>query len=396
MDNKNKKIKLGKREIGWIIVGILVVATYVLLQNIGKVSAFLGGMLSIASPFFWGVGLAYLLSLLMCRIERTLLKKITSAKWKRAIALTLTLIITLAAFTGLFFAIIPQLFKSITTLVSSVSGYFDNSEESLVDWATRIGIPSPLVQSLLNNWEDLVNNIVTWVRDSIPEIINASVRVGSGIVNSIIAIFVAVYVLIDLEQLMRQIKRITLAIFGEKHYHTLDMVRVRAHRAFGGFLVGQSIDSLMVGVICFIFMMIFKWDYALLISVIIGVTNVIPTFGPFIGAIPSIFILLIIDPMSALGFSIFILVLQQIDGNLVAPAILGDKLGLSALWILFAVVLFGSIWGLPGMVIGVPLFSVIYDLTRDFISDRLRKKSIDPETIISEIDSAKDLGDISE
>ena len=137
------------------------------------------------------------------------------------------------------------------------------------------------------------------------------------------------------------------------------------------FFEGKLLDSLIIGIICFIFMILFRMEYSLLVAVIIGLTNIIPFFGPFIGAVPSIFILLIISPLQALIFAVFILVLQQVDGNIIGPRIIGDSVGLSSLWIMFAIIVGGAYFGVAGMILGVPVFSVIYTLLRDFVNKRL-------------------------
>lgn len=381
VDNKNRKFRLGKRARSLLIVGVAIVAAYVLLQNFGAISKYLSGIFSLIAPFIWGIALAYLLSLMMYWLERRVFKKIEKKKLRRAISLTLTFIIAIAIVVGFFFAVIPQLVSSISTLVTNISGYLDNSEETVMGWAEKIGISRNTIHAIFGSWEEIITSLTTWLKSLIPGILDAGIKVGSGIFRMGISIFVAIYVLIDLERLKRQVKIVSLALFGEKRYEKLDYVRGKCHKAFGGFLVGKIIDSTIIGIICFIWMTIFGWDYAPLISVIIGITNIIPTFGPFIGAIPSIFILFIVDPLTALWFGIFILVLQQIDGNIIGPYILGDTLGLSALWILFSVVFFGSLWGLPGMVIGVPLFAVVYDLFGEFIFKRLKKKGVDPNSL---------------
>lgn len=381
MENKNRKVRLGKRARSILIVGITIVLAYVLLQNFSAITTFIGGIFTLISPFLWGIALAYLLSLMMYWLERKVFKKIERKRLKRALSLTLTFVIAISIVVGFFFAVIPQLVSSISTLVTNISGYLDNSEESVMGWAEKIGISRTTIHAIFGSWEEIITTVTDWVKTLIPGILDAGIKVGSGIFRMGISIFVAIYVLIDIERLKRQVKIVSLALFGEKRYEKLDYVRMKCHKAFGGFLVGKIIDSTIIGVICFIWMTIFKWPYAPLISVIVGITNIIPTFGPFIGAIPSIFIIFIVDPLTALWFGIFILVLQQIDGNIIGPYILGDTLGLSALWILFSVVTFGSLWGLTGMLIGVPLFAVVYDLFGEFVFKRLRKKGIDPDSL---------------
>jgi predicted PurR-regulated permease PerM len=177
-----------------------------------------------------------------------------------------------------------------------------------------------------------------------------------------------------------QVKKINFALFSEKTADKLVYITNLANKSFSGYVSGQLIDSLMVGIITYIVMLIFGWPYPMLIAVIIGVTNILPFFGPFIGAIPSAIIILLINPWQALSFVIFILILQQIEGNIIAPRILGKSVGMSAIWVVFAIIVGGGLFGFVGMVIGVPTFSVIYTLVKEFIAKRLEKKNLSVNT----------------
>lgn len=374
MKKRKKWLRLDPRSKSFLIIGAALIIIYVGLLNLNEVIEFVRYGFSLISPFVWGVVIAYLLSLLMVWLEKKLFSKLTKPKLKRALALLLTLVISAAFITGFSLAVIPQLAQSVTSLVSSFSGYISNSEALVMGWAASVGISEGLIDAIFGSWEEIIQFIADWAKGLIPGIAAAGVRVGSGVIKGFIALFVAIYLLLDLERFLRYARLVVLALFGEKRHRQLESIRQKCHKAFGGFLVGKIIDSLIVGVICFIFMLIFKMPYAPLISFIVGVTNMIPTFGPFIGGIPSVFIIFIIDPLASLWFGLFIIILQLVDGNIIAPYILGDALGLSAIWILVSVVFFGSLWGVTGMIIGVPLFAVIFDLSRDMLIRKLKKR----------------------
>ena len=189
--------------------------------------------------------------------------------------------------------------------------------------------------------------------------------------NFIIGFIVALYVLMDREHLLNIVKRTSRAILPHDVYAFIKRVCSLMVFNLYKFFEGKLLDSLIIGIICFIFMALFRMEYSLLVAVIIGLTNIIPFFGPFIGAVPSIFILLIISPLQALIFAVFILILQQVDGNIIGPRIIGDSVGLSSLWIMFAIIVGGAYFGVAGMILGVPVFSVIYTLLRDFVNKRL-------------------------
>ena len=375
MEHKNKWLRIGARARSFLIIGVALVITYVFLQNISVVLKFLQDVLSLLSPFLWGIALAYLLSLLMLWIEHKLFAKIKRKKLRRSFSLLLTIILSGAFITGFLFSVIPQLTASISSLVNSISAQIDNSEELVMGWVSDLGVSRDVISAVFGSWEEIIKTMTDWAKSLIPGIAAAGIRVGQGIIMGLVSVFVAIYILFDLENLLNSVRLVTIAVFGEKRYAKLEVVRKKCHKAFGGFLVGKIIDSAIIGVICFIFMFFFKMPYAPLISFIIGLTNIIPTFGPFIGAIPSLFIIFIVNPRQALIFGIFVFVLQQIDGNLIGPFILRDTVGLSALWILFAVVFFGSLWGVGGMVIGVPIFAVIYDLLREAVHKKLANLS---------------------
>ncbi len=215
--------------------------------------------------------------------------------------------------------------------------------------------------------------LVTGISLSVMNVINI-------VKNLLIGLIVAIYVVNSKETFISQAKKITYSILPEPNAaFVIDQFRL-AHRMFGGFIIGKMIDSLIIGVICFVGMSILNIPYVMLVSVIIGVTNIIPFFGPFIGAIPSALLILLANPLKSLYFLVFVLVLQQFDGNILGPKILGDSTGLSSFWVLFSILLFGGLWGFIGMVIGVPLFAVIYHLIRLTVNHFLRKKELSTVT----------------
>ena len=183
-----------------------------------------------------------------------------------------------------------------------------------------------------------------------------------------------------IKSVFAHVRKIFCAFFSKARVDRLTQITRKSHQVFSGFIVGKILDSFIIFLICLFFMSLFRWPYAMLISVIVGVTNVIPYFGPFFGAIPSILILLIVDPVTAFWFAIFLLLLQQLDGNVIGPKILGDSTGLSAFWVIFAITVFGSLLGVVGMFIGVPLFAVIYSLISEFVTSRLEQKGLPTET----------------
>ena len=191
---------------------------------------------------------------------------------------------------------------------------------------------------------------------------------------------ISIYLLIDKEKFFALGKKVTASLFNEKHTRVILDLAKRTNLTFGRFIGGKIVDSAIIGVLTFIILTIFKMPYVLLISVIIGITNVIPFFGPFIGAIPSAIIILFVSPIQAIWFLVIVLVIQQVDGNIIGPKILGDSIGISAFWILFSILVAGKLFGLVGMIIGVPMFALIYSIIKDVIEARLKYKGLPIET----------------
>lgn len=203
-------------------------------------------------------------------------------------------------------------------------------------------------------------------------------QIGNGFISAVTALISSVYMLMGKDRLLRQLRKAVPALLPLPRARSVLEVCSRANRVFGGFIIGKIIDSSIIGVLCFVCMTLLRLPFAVLISVIVGVTNIIPFFGPFIGAVPSILILLIVDPIAALKFAVFVL-LQQFDGKILGPKILGDSTGLSALWVLVAIIISGGLFGFAGMVVGVPVFAVLYVLASSFFARRLWEKGIDEE-----------------
>ncbi|MEQ2519904.1 AI-2E family transporter [Ruthenibacterium sp. CLA-JM-H11] len=199
-------------------------------------------------------------------------------------------------------------------------------------------------------------------------------QIGNGFISAVTALISSVYMLMGKDRLLRQLRKAVLALLPLPRARSVLEVCSRANRVFGGFIIGKIIDSSIIGVLCFVCMTLLRLPFAVLISVIVGVTNIIPFFGPFIGAVPSILILLIVDPIAALKFAVLVL-LQQFDGNILGPKILGDSTGLSALWVLVAIIVSGGLFGFAGMVVGVPVFAVLYALASSFFARRLWEKA---------------------
>lgn len=304
--------------------------------------------------------------------------KIKSLKVQRVLSIAVTYLLLLGLIIIALFGVIPQIVDSIMELVNAIPQtydaiyhFFDNLEEHYPDLDVEV------VRDALNN---ALPNIITYLKDFatniVPAVYNVSVSIVQWVLNIIISLIVSVYMLTDKKFLMKSVKSIIYAFVPVRKIQTTMEILSECNRLFSSFIVGKAVDSLIIGLLCFVFMTLFRLPYTVLISVIVGVTNMIPYFGPFIGAIPGILIMLIVSPVKAIIFAILILVLQQFDGLILGPKILGDSTGVKPLWIIFAITIGGSFAGVLGMFLGVPVIAVLRYLLNRFLQARLDHRNL--------------------
>ena len=337
---------------------------------------------SILMPFIYGAVIAYLLKP-VCNCVEDFLRRLLPEKMSGAanmLAVAFSLLFGLLIVYALFMMIVPQLITSVTTLYYTAR----NNLSDFVDWMAKQEIVASnkqlldFIETSYDNLQDTVDNLVrTKLVPSMQSILSGAALGVMSIVtflkNVVIGLIVSVYLLASRKKFGQQGKLILYSLIKPRWADLILEEISYADKMFGGFINGKILDSAIIGVLCYIACIILKFPSALLVSVIIGVTNVIPFFGPFIGAIPATLLILIQNPIKALWFILFILVLQQVDGNIIGPKILGNTTGLSSFWVLFAILLFGGLWGFVGMIIGVPLFAVIYDVLKKFVFHGLRR-----------------------
>ena len=336
----------------------------------------------ILMPFIYGAVIAYLLKP-VCNTIEGFLRRFIPKKMEgliNVLSVTLTILFGLLLIYALVMMIVPQLVTSVTALYYTAQ----RNIAKFVQWANHVEFieNNEQIMEMLNSAYNTLNTSVdTLIKTKLlPSMQNIVSGAAIGVLNVvtmaknlIIGIIVAVYMLASRKRFVQQGKLVLHSIVRPRWAQLITEEVKYADRMFGGFINGKIMDSAIIGVLCYIGCSIFKFPSALLVSVIIGVTNVIPFFGPFIGAIPATLLILIQDPIKALWFVLFVLVLQQLDGNIIGPKILGNTTGLSSFWVLFAILLFGGLWGFVGMIVGVPLFAVIYDVIKKLVIHGLRR-----------------------
>lgn len=349
-------------------------------------------LLSAVQPILYGAFMAYLLAPVVNAFEARLFSgRVKKAEERnapvppavRAVSMLLTWLLVAAMFYVLAALLLPELYKSILQLVSNVENYYN----TIAGWVEHLLMTYPMLEewvaARMDEYYYRFANISGWLEKALPQVQTAMAVTAGGVAaivnflkNLLVGIIVSIYLLATKEHCAAFSRRIVFGLFSRENAGWVLRGARRADGIFSGFVRGKLLDSLIIGILCFIGCSILKFPYTPLISVIVGVTNIIPFFGPFLGAVPSGFLILLVSPMKALYFLLFVLVLQQVDGNIIGPKILGGTTGLSSLWVIIAILVGGSFFGLPGMFFGVPVCACLYSLATFLVEVRLRKKGL--------------------
>ncbi|MBQ8849813.1 MAG: AI-2E family transporter [Clostridia bacterium] len=370
-----------------ITVAVICIALFVALYaivNISGLSAAAGTVIEVLTPVIIGFGLAYLLNPILKFFEGRVFGKLKSKAFVRVISLLSTYIVAALFLVAVIFLMLPQLIESIIVLVTSFDTYIDNT----------INLINGLIGKYLDTHNEievnreqllsLISRFFTTSGDVFQAIGEYAVKYGTGLVvgvkNFVFAIFISIYVLIAKTNLKAQANKLSTAFLSAEGKERLYKYARLCNKTFGGFLVGKIIDSLIIGLITLVTLFFFDMPFYVLVSTIVCVTNVIPVFGPFIGAIPSFFIIFIVDPSKAFLFLLLIIIIQQIDGNIIGPKILGNSTGMSSLGVMVSIIIMGDLFGVIGMILGVPIFAVILAIINELAENRLRKKNLPVNT----------------
>jgi len=380
------KIKLNsniaKRTISNIIVVSVGIILFFIIKNLGGIFNKVGEIIKLLMPFIYGFAMAYLLAIPLKFLEDKVLKfmdKKNQYKAKRFISITITYISAAILISIVFSILVPELSRSIYTLLENIPDYIKALEEYINNIVIALNLNGDMVEDIVKDFNSISKYITSIAGTAVLDLFQFSANITQYILNIFIATIISIYLLAGKEKFFAQIKKFLYAMLPEKPVKYVIELTRSSHKTFIGFLGGKLLDSLIIGIICFVGMKIFKMPYPLLVSFIIGITNIVPVFGPFIGAVPSVIIIFIASPIKALWFILFILVLQQFDGNILGPKILGNSTGLTAFWVMFAILLGNGLFGVVGMILGVPTFAVIYSIIVNVINNALKEKGLPVE-----------------
>lgn len=357
---------------------------YNILDKMNEFTGTLGWMVSTLQPFIIGFIIAYLLNFILVFIESKILVydklKNLSKGSKRGIAILLTYIIAFIIMALFMQFVLPQVIDSIVGIANDIPTYIANVTSFIEEISSRFDLNNEYVGMAIEQWNEFINYTINIVTNLLPALANTIKNIASSLWNIILGIIVSIYMLIDKEKFAALTKKVVYALLSKKSADKVIELGHRSNDTFGKFLSGKIIDSVIIGILTFIVLTVTKMPFTILVSVIIGITNIIPFFGPFLGAIPSFIIIMFVSPVKALWFLLIVLIIQQVDGNIIGPKILGDSIGISAFWILFSILVAGKLLGLAGMIVGVPLFAIIYSIIKEIVEVRLDKKGLPKNT----------------
>jgi len=357
---------------------------FLVMSGLDKFNQVLGSYFSAFYPFIYGFVIAYLVNFLLNFFKRQLAKipPLKKIKESRFHILSLILAYLVSGFLVYLFIvfIFPQLFESISGFIRNTPEYVRSTTEYIKNLYNDIPLPPEVVGFINERLDELAVFSSDIARDLVPMAISFLGNTALSVWNLFLGIIISIYMLAEKERFISLAKKINYGVFNVKIADEILVILRRAQKIFSNFLGGKILDSLIIGILTFIILTLVNMPYTLLVSFIIAVTNIIPFFGPFIGAVPSVIIIFFESPIMALWFLIIILFLQQLDGNVIGPKILGDSLGISPFWILFAILLGGKFFGFIGLIIGVPLFVLIYSIIKDIVEVRLKAKGLPVDT----------------
>lgn len=376
-----------------LCVIVLSVAAGVILTNLPGFFDVVRKATAVFSPLIYGAVFTFLLNPIVSFVDAKLLPLLLRKKMKEKRARTLSRVlgillamIVLSSLLFCFFALlVPQLYSSIMNIGNNLVTYYRNVEA----WVLRVSENNPELRETADAvLGSIYEQIQKWLTDELPAkaerimkgVTSAGVAVVREVFNILIGLVASIYILFSKSRFLAHTKMLIAAVFHDKAADRIFAIGRKTHETFSGFIMGKLIDSLIIGVLCYIGMLILRLPFAVLIATIVGVTNIIPVFGPVIGIVPSAFLILLVNPLQAFYFVIFAVILQQIDGNILGPKILGNTIGISGFWVLISITIAGNIFGFAGMLLGVPIFAILYDVVGEWVVQKLKRKNRSTET----------------
>lgn len=368
---KFNKDLLDKKWVAYTVATCSAVLLYLFLTNLNVFAGGLAAFADIVSPVFSGLIVAYVMEPLVSFFQKKLLRKVKSEKLGRVFSVFLAVVTVLLAGVLLSIVLIPQLADSAVTLVNNLANYQESLQALLNQLVSNASAHHIDISEMTQIWENLLQKLLAGVSDNIDNIISTSFGIGEGFVNAVIAFILAIYFMLDKNKLKQGCKKLLYLICSEKRYHGIVDFCRRCNKILLRYIACDLLDGLLVGIVNFVFMSVCRMPYAMLLSIVVGVTNLAPTFGPILGAVIGAFILVLVNPWYALWFLIFTIILQTLDGYVLKPRLFGGTFGISSLWILITLVVGGRMFGIAGIMLAIPFAAIIDIVFREVVLRRM-------------------------
>ncbi|MEG2712474.1 MAG: AI-2E family transporter [Clostridia bacterium] len=371
------------------------IAFYLFLSRIDVVFNAVKSIAKILSPVIVGLIIAFIVNIPMSFVEKIIYKLCPNkkervkgrivekeptrlkAKVVRVISIIITIVAVLLFIRGLIIFIIPQLAQTINSIIEKLPVYYEDFKSFAYSMQDKLNVPEETAQRMIMSVTKFLDQFTKNITNFIPTILKATQNITTGVFDFVMSIIIAIYMLSGKEGLSRMFKKITFALCSKKSAERVIKVTALANKTFTAFARGQILEAFVIGFLCYLGMVIFKMEYALLISVIIGISALVPIFGAFIGGAVGAVLLFTIAPIKGVWFVVFIVVLQQLENNFIYPKVVGTSIGISGLWVMIALIIGGALGGIPGILIGIPVFAAIYELFGEFVSQKLKEKEIE-------------------
>ncbi|MGL4847586.1 MAG: AI-2E family transporter [Clostridium sp.] len=367
-------------------VGIVLILLVYVLFKLEDIHRYLGSFMSMMTPIFVAFALAFILNLVVRFLENKIIYKFLvkrkTPKIKasvRGISILLAIVIIFGIILTVCLVVIPKVIESLVQIAGLAPKYLVSLEQTFEKWfhiSDKSTLFNHIYQEILGTWKNILSVGATFITSSLSSILSFTISFTSGVVDFVMSLILAIYMLFSKEMLIRQIKKVFYAIFRKNEADKLVGIIKILNNSFASFITGQCTEAFIIAVLSFILMTILRIPYALLIACLLGVTGVIPILGAFIGIIPSVLLLLMISPVKAITFVIAIVCLQQVESNIIYPRVVGSSVGLSSLWIMIAIILGSYVYGILGILIGIPLISAFYKIFSTYVNKRLVQKDI--------------------
>ena len=379
--------KMIRRKLLFII--LFTVGLIFALFHLDHVSSLISYVLAIFGPFLVGICIAYVLNILVRIFEEKIFAPLNKKGWKfwlkirRGISILLAFSVLSLFLDVIIVFIVPEFISSLHFFSDNLPGYIKQFSNWITEIVNRFDQDASTQNLFKIDWTKPLEKITQTVSDLAGSLVSVTISVASGVISFILSIIFSIYLLFGKERLLRNIRRVLYAFFPKERVQKIVAVGSLANRIFKGFVTGQMTEAVIIGTLCYIGMMIMGLPYAILISVVISITSLVPILGAYLGGAVGAFVLLMIDPVYSLWFLIFLILLQQFEGNVIYPRVVGSSIGLPGLWVMLAILICGNLFGIGGILLGVPLFSVFYALLRQETALKLDEKGITEEEVMS-------------